>query len=178
MQLPQFRLSPNAYSIGVFVEEDGICSCCQQPRSIRYSSSFYSKNRPTYICPWCIHSGAAAQMFSGEFNDYCGIEGISPDPSYPSQFNISADLIEEVCTRTPSYNSWQQEAWLVHCSQPCSFLGYADYQQIAHLLPELESDIAHIPESHIRAMTKEASFSGYLFKCTQCGLHRLHTDCS
>jgi uncharacterized protein CbrC (UPF0167 family) len=135
MDLPKFRLSPNAYALDLFVAESGICSCCGQARELKYNSSFYSREEPDYLCPWCIADGSAAQHYEGEFNDYLGIEGVSADPDEPDSIVMDRVLLLEVCERTPSYHSWQQEQWLVHCNQPCAFVGYTDYAEIRPCRP-------------------------------------------
>ena len=179
MDLPHFRLHPNAYALEIFVAESGTCACCGQARELRYNSSFYSAQRPDYLCPWCIADGSAARRFEGEFNDYLGIEGVSPDPDVPDSIAMDQDLLREVCERTPSYHSWQQEQWLVHCSQPCAFVGYTDNAEVQSLHAELEADIAGMPERYLQAISKSGEpVAGYLFRCVQCGAHRLHTDCT
>lgn len=74
MELPKFKYSPNAYSLDLFKEVDGVCSICNEQRNLKYVSSFYSIDKPDYICPWCIANGQAAEKYKGDFNDYCGIE--------------------------------------------------------------------------------------------------------
>src|SRR4051812_13763397 len=126
MELPKFKYSPNAYRIDVFKDEEGTCSICNQHRTIKYDSSFYSVEEPEYICPWCIVDGSAAKKYDGGFNDAAGIER---PLSYESDAVLKASFDEklaEVATRTPSYVSWQQEVWLSHCNEPCAFIDYAD----------------------------------------------------
>jgi len=125
MKLPTFKYSPNAYDIGVFKKEAGCCSVCNEQREIKYVGSFYSKNKPEYICPWCIANGTASQKYDGEFNDYFGIEGVSCDPADPLP-TIDQELLLEITNKTPSYNSIQQEVWLTHCNEPCVFTGYEE----------------------------------------------------
>lgn len=181
MELPKFKYSPNAYDIDVFTKEEGICSICNMERDLKYTSSFYSIEEPEYICPWCIHDGRAAKKYDGEFNDYCGIEGVSPDPSIEGKINISKDSLLEISERTPSYISWQQEVWLTHCNEPCAFIGYADSEIIKPYLDELKEDIeinlGYDPEFITNYLTTEGSLVGYLFQCVNCGQHRLHADC-
>ena len=180
MDLPIFRYSPNAYSINVFEEEPGECSICNQPRQMKYTASFYSIETPDYICPWCIADGSAAKMYQGEFNDYVGIEGISPDPATVGQDSIPAESALEVSERTPSYISWQQEVWLSHCGEPCAFIGYANGETIKPYAEELTADMENLGydmEFMADNLSKDGSLVGYLFECLQCGTHRLHVDC-
>ena len=179
MELPQFKYSPNAYKLNLFEKEEGICSVCNEERKLRYVSSFYSEEELDYICPWCIANGKAATDFDGEFNDYCGIEGVSPDPEDGSSA-IPKELLLEITNKTPSYTSWQQEVWLTHCNEPCAFIDYADTKTIAPLMEELQDDIennGYDPEFIKSHLSKDGSLVGYLFQCLNCGQHRLHVDC-
>lgn len=179
MELPKFKYSPNAYDLDLFETIEGTCSACNEQRQLKYTSSFYSVEEPDYICPWCIANGKAAEKYDGEFNDYCGIEGVSPDPGNGAP-GIKKELLHEITNKTPSYTSWQQEAWLCHCDEPCAFLGYADTKTIEPILAELEDDIennGYDPEFIRKHLSKDESLVGYLFQCLHCGQHRLHVDC-
>ena len=179
MELPKFKYSPNAFNLDIFEKEDGICSVCNEKREIKYTSSFYSVEEPEYICPWCIADGKACEKYDGEFNDYCGIEGISPDPN-DTDPTIQKELLLEITNKTPSYTSWQQEVWLTHCNEPCAFIGYADTKTIEPIIEELNDDIennGYDPEFIRKHLSKDGSLVGYLFKCVNCGQHRLHVDC-
>lgn len=136
MDYPQFKYHPNAYDLDIFIKEEGICEVCGEQSELKYDCSFYSVDEPDYICPFCIANGKASKKFDGEFNDYLGIETVSPyliDKPSP----IDPVLLEEVACRTPSYVSWQQEVWKVHCNEPCAFIGYAEVATITPLLDEL-----------------------------------------
>jgi len=180
MELPKFRYSPNAYKLNLFKEVEGICSICGQPRKLKYISSFYSIEKPDYICPWCIANGEAAKKYDGSFNDYCGIEGVSPDPNDPPS-TIPMELLLEITNRTPSYPSWQQEVWLSHCNEPCAFIGFVDTKAIESHLEELKEDIQinleYNPEI-INHLTTDRDLVGCLFRCLKCGKYRLHIDCT
>lgn len=107
MNLPKFKFSPNTFDLDLFDHEDGVYSICSKKRNLKYKSSFYSVDVPDYICPWCIAEGSAADKFDGEFNDFLGIEGVSPNP-HACTATVPHELLLEMCTRTPSYSSWQQ----------------------------------------------------------------------
>ncbi|WP_027388652.1 CbrC family protein [Chryseobacterium gregarium] len=179
MELPKFKYSPNAYGLDIFEKAEGTCSVCNEKRQMKYTGSFYSTEDPEYICPWCITNGKASEKYDGEFNDYCGIEGISPDPNDPAPA-IPKELLLEITNRTPGYSSWQQEVWLTHCNEPCAFIGYADTQTIEPIAEELNDDIdnnGYDPELIRTHLSKDGSLVGYLFRCVNCGKHRLHVDC-
>lgn len=179
VELPKFKYSPNAYQLDIFVKEDGVCSICKEKRNLKYNSSFYSVDEPEYICPWCIANGKASDKYDGEFNDYCGIEGVSSDPK-DEKPTIPKEMLDEVCTKTPSYSSWQQEVWLSHCNEPCAFLGYGTSEILKPILEEIKQDIENsgVPIEHVKnGLTEDSSGLGtYLFKCCNCGKHRLHID--
>ncbi|MGV8637106.1 CbrC family protein, partial [Pseudomonas aeruginosa] len=46
---------------------------------------------------------------------------------------VAADIVTEVCERTPGYTSWQQERWLVCCEDACAFRGDAGREEIGQL---------------------------------------------
>ncbi|MDJ1485205.1 CbrC family protein [Cytophagaceae bacterium YF14B1] len=178
MKLPVFKYSPNVYELGVFDSIDGVCSICNEQRDLKYTGSFYSIHKPDYICPFCIADGKAAEKYNGEFNDYLGIEGVSPDPNDPPP-SIAQELLIEVTEKTPGYHSFQPEVWLTHCGEPCALIGYADSETIKPYLTELRADIEYLeysPEYIINHLTKDGSLAGYLFQCLTCGQHRLHVD--
>ena len=180
MNRPIFKYHPHAYQLNIFLEESGICSVCNEPRELKYNCSFYSIEEPDYICPWCIANGDASQKYEGEFNDYCGIEGISADPNLASH-PINQDAILEICTKTPSYHSWQQEVWLSHCNEPCRFIAYANSKMLQPIFEEIKSDVedcgypVEIIQNHLH---EAGDLMGYLFQCVHCQQHRLHIDCS
>lgn len=180
MELPKFKYSPNAYAIGVFDDVEGICSICNQSRKLKYVGSFYSMDEPDYICAYCIQTGEAAEKYNGTFNDDMGIEGVSNESAELHHPNIDQNKLFEVTKKTPSYNSWQQEVWLTHCNEPCAFIAYADGKDIQAYSYELQEDIenAGYDQADLKEnLTKGGHLVGYLFKCLNCGKHRLHIDC-
>ncbi len=173
--LPTFRLHPNVYQLDLFAREIGTCSCCGQLRDWTYRGPFYAVHKPDYLCPWCIADGSAARRYEGQFNDELCVEGWEPDPSVPS-VTMDSLLLAEVCDRTPGYTAWQQPAWLTHCEQPCAFIAYTGYREIEKLREELAGDLQDLPPAYVQALSADDNPTGYLFRCVQCGTHRLHTD--
>lgn len=159
MELPKFKYSPNAYKVDVFENIEGICSVCNEKRQVKYKGSFYSLEDLEYICPWCIANGNAAEKYDGEFNDYCGIEGVSSDPNN-GEPTIQNELLLEITNKTPSYISWQQQVCLTHCNEPCAFIDYADTKTIKPILEELTNDIesnGYDPELIKNFLSKDGS---------------------
>jgi uncharacterized protein len=166
MCLPTFKYHPNAYQLDIFVNEEGICSVCNQKRTIKYNLVPYCVEDPDYICPWCIADGSAAEKYQGQFNDNYGIEDVPPE------------MLDEIVLKTPSYSSWQQEVWLSHCNEPCAFIGYVGAKEIEPYFDEILDDIQDYPEELIKSsLSKDGALVGYLFECVQCAKRRLHVDC-
>ncbi|MFJ2505036.1 CbrC family protein [Microbacterium sp. NPDC087592] len=181
-ELPKFRFHPNAYDLGAFESVVGRCDACRSDRTLRYTGSFYAVDEVEYICPWCVADGTAARLFDGEFSDYAGIEGIPPEPGSPA--TVDLDEAIEVCTRTPSYPSWQQEQWPSHCGRPCAFMGdigasdLPRYQDEPDFAADVDGGLGWDPPLLRTHLTAGGDLAGYLFQCLSCGAHRLHVDAS
>jgi len=91
------------------------------------------------------------------------------------------NFLDEICLKTPSYHSWQQEVWLVHCNEPCQFIAYADSEMLKPIWDEVKADIeengypVELIQDHLSI---DGDLTGYLFQCIHCQQHRLHIDCS
>ncbi len=169
--LPVFRYYPDPLGQGDFKNDKEVkCDCCGKKTSIYYSGAFYSVEEVEFLCPWCIASGKAAKKFDGEFVDSCSCEEIS-----------SSERLDELCSRTPGYTGWQQEAWLACCDDYCAFIGYVGWAEIEEmgLADEIRSTFRsdnfdlEIVEQH---MTNGGDMQGYLFRCLHCGKHHLYVD--
>lgn len=64
----------------------------------------------------------------------------------------------------------------MHCGQPCQFIGYVGAAEIEQLRPELTDDLQDLSPAYVQALSADDNPTGYLFRCLQCGTHRLHTD--
>ncbi len=121
--IPKFKYHPDPIATGAIKKNDSQCECCGENRGYTYTATLYSPEEIEFICPWCIADGSAAQKFDGMFcDDYPLIEA-----------NLNNSIIDEVTLRTPGFNSWQQEEWLVCCEDACEFHGDAtknDFQSI------------------------------------------------
>ncbi|EEM02735.1 hypothetical protein CN568_02045 [Bacillus pseudomycoides] len=122
VQLPTFKYNPNALELGIIKKEFTTCSVCKNEREYVYSGPFYSIERVESICPWCIANGNASKKFDGEFQDPHSCEEVSDE-----------EKVKELIHRTPGYGGWQQEYWLSHCNDFCAFIGYVEWEEIAHL---------------------------------------------
>lgn len=165
MELPKFKYHPNPLATGAIAESNQVCECCQEARGYIYKASFYSTEEVESICPWCIADGSAAEKYEGSFSD-----------EYPLiAVGISEEIIEEVCKRTPGYNSWQQEVWQCHCGEPCEFHGDAEKQELKELSgSKLESflNASRVRPEYWAGILQHYQKAGnpafYKFKCKKC----------
>ena len=172
--LPTFQYHPDPLGTGAFQQgEPHTCGCCGKQSDIWYESPFYSRTRVECLCPECIASGAAAEKFSGEFQDCASTDKVS-DP----------EKVRELTERTPGYHGWQQEYWLAHCDDFCAFIGYVGWAEIEQMgiAEEIERnydpELCGFPLSDIKEyMTNGGGLQGYLFRCLHCGAHLLYADC-
>lgn len=134
--LPEFPYHPDPLATGSVKPGEQACQCCGLSRGYVYTASVYTEAELNEaICPFCIADGSAAQKFAATFSD-----------SNPLiEAGVSEQIVEEVTTRTPGYTSWQQEVWLVCCSDACEFHGDARREDLrtleADVLEELLSEV-------------------------------------
>jgi hypothetical protein len=91
--------------------------------------STHRTNLVDALCPWCIDSGTAAQMFDAEFTD---VEWGVP-------IGVPASVTDEIAHRTPGFRAWQQEHWLYHCDDGCAFLGAVGRRELEDYPDALEA---------------------------------------
>lgn len=182
-KLPFFKYNPHVLALGIIEEETTQCPVCQQERAYVYKGPFYTTQQVRGLCPWCIKDGSAARKYEGEFQDFLAVEGISPDPSIPHSVTYPAEVLDELIERTPGYIGWQQEVWLGHCNEPCAFMAYVGWAEVASLQKELEDDLKHIREQWNitqaeleKILVNGGDVQGYLFQCVTCGRYRLTMD--
>ena len=174
MDLPVFKYHPDPIKTGAIEKTDNPCECCGRVTGYSAVSTIYSIEEVETICPWCISDGSAAKKFNGEFSD-----------SHPLLSNgIDKSIVEEVCERTPSFISWQQERWLSHCNDACEFHGDAEKSDLESLSGEdLNTFLAeeYIKKEHWPHIVKNYTLGGslaiYKFKCRHCGKSLFYTDC-
>lgn len=174
--LPAFKYHPDPLATGSIVPSDASCACCGQVRGHIYVASFYAKTSyRRRICPWCIADGSAAQTLRGSFVD-----------DYPlMQAGLPAAVVDEVCTRTPGFISWQQERWLTCCGDACEFHGDARKEELEALdktcLPKALRDFEHILphwSKVVGAYRPGSDPAIYKFVCRRCRETRFGVDSS
>jgi uncharacterized protein len=174
--LPFFKYHPNPIETGNVIASEDICLCCNQKRGYIYQSSIYTpQDLDGSVCPWCIANGSAAKKFEATFSDdYILVES-----------GISDDIIEEVTKRTPSYISWQQEVWLIHCKDVCEFHGDAEEKETKNLDTDtirtfcFENEIKdEVGDLTLKNYQKGGNPAIYKFVCRHCNEVKLYFDCT
>jgi hypothetical protein len=169
-KLPKFKYNENPVKNELIVKSSGVCPVCSKKTDYAYKGPFFSVEEVEDICPWCIADGSAAEKFDGMFQDYDSCEVVE-----------NSDYTDELLLRTPGYCGWQQEEWLSHCGDYCSFVGYVGWKELVKLglVSELREDFEKYglhEEGSKKQLVKGGSLQGYLFKCVVCGKHRLSVD--
>ena len=172
MELPAFKYHPDPVKTGSIEHKETDCPVCGQKRAYVYVGPFYSIEDVEGICPWCIADGSAARKHEGEFQDSASIE--SP---------VEEKFMDELVHRTPGYMGWQQERWLVHCDEPCIFIGYVGWKEIQETGIDVTEDLEKQAEEYslsvqefCDSLVNKGLLQGYLFKCVRCGKYRLTAD--
>ena len=164
--LPTFAYHPEPLKTGSVKESPAQCTCCGQASGYIYVASIYSRLRSKIqICPWCIADGSAAAKYQAAFSD-----------SHPLlHAEVPQSVVEEVTTRTPGYNSWQQESWLVHCGDACEFHGDASREDLEQMPAESKASIFKLfglTEQRWASITQHYIPGGdpaiYRFVCRHC----------
>ena len=191
MELPKFKYHPDPIKTGSVVESDETCDCCQKQTGYIYSGSLYSRNRPDYLCPWCIADGSAAKKYDGEFIAFFTgeVEVSTPDSAINTFIlnltqkiksllnnNKSDEIYEELSKRTPGFSSFQEEQWQFHCNDACEFHGLAttdDFKKISEEETKRLIDNSSLSLDEIEEFKKEKEDTElhYIFKfiCHKCG---------
>ena len=171
--LPVFKYHPDPIKTGAFrVDETVTCECCNKDTNIYYSGPFYAEEEIEFLCPDCIKSGKASEMFDGTFQDDASCDEVGDN-----------EKLNELYTRTPGYSGWQQEYWPAHCDDFCAFINYVGWREIEQMgiTAEIEEDVSAsgaYPISFVKEhLSVNGRLQGYLFRCLSCGKHRLHIDC-
>ena len=171
-ELPNFKYQPNALKLGIIEKKNIDCPVCLKNREYAYSGGIYAVEEVEFICPWCIADGSASEKYDGMYIDDASCEEVSDQSK-----------LTELVTRTPKYISWQQEVWLAHHDDYCSFEKYVGWKEIEHLKENLSDDIERIKSEYglsqsefEQYLVNDGGMQGYLFKCLHCDQHRLHID--
>lgn len=169
--MSEFKYHPYPVSTGAFLHDKTVqCYCCKEQTNIYYTGPFYSKEPVDFLCPNCISSGFAAEVFDGVFQDEASTDKVS-DPA----------KLDELIHRNPGYHGIQQEYWLACCDDYCAFRGYVTWETLEELgiTKEVEetyrSDVCMLP-FEIAKENLQNGEDGYLFTCLHCGKNYLYID--
>lgn len=172
--LPEFRYHPDPVATGAIVTTDDQCECCGRARGYKYSASIYCEGEIEIVCPWCIADGSLAAKFDAELVDDLSLVDA----------NLPSEVVQEVTSRTPGYESWQQDSWMTCCNDACEFHGDATRDEVRSLdaagLQRLAED-AGFPIDDLRQILSTYEPGGspafYKFVCRHCSRTRFNGDC-
>jgi len=175
MKLPIFKYHPDPLATGAVKRSDVVCECCGQARGFVYTSHLYCAEEVEAICPWCIADGSAAEKFRGMF---C-------DDSPLIEAGLSEDIIDEVCHRTPCFNSWQQQVWLSCCNDACEFHGDVPAAELVGMDNEAVATAfqgGRLSLSQVEKLKRYYRPGGnpaiYKWVCRHCGKVQYDDDCA
>lgn len=173
--LPRFPYHPDPIATGAIKASEAACACCGRARGYVYNGGPYSirDDLDDRICPWCIADGSAARTLDATFVQ-------STEESLPR--GVETRLFE----RTPGYESWQGERWLVHHGDACEFHGDATLADLnaltaaeeAAFLRENDFLADEWPDLKVNHDPQASSLGIYKFRCRRCGTIRLGVDMS
>ena len=170
---PTFTYHPDPLATGSIVPSEKTCGCCGAARGYVYCTVPYGVDGTESICPWYIADGSASERLEVVFADVGSLIGEGVDPR----------TIDEIESRTPGYESWQQETWLACCGDACEFHGDASAADLEALGDRERARIAD--ELGMSGETLSGLIAGYepkgspaiyRFRCRRCGTDRFAWD--
>jgi len=171
--LPTFCYHPDPVASGVFERQDEECPCCLRVRGWVYIGPSFAIEELGSICPWCIASGAAVAKYNPEFVDHYAVEP-----------GATAEALDLLIHRTPSYWKAMYEPWPVHCGDFCTFLRELTPTDIDTLGEEIASELKtfqqnmEIPDEFFAVDLRRdnSPLTAFLFRCLTCGKYRVNGD--
>lgn len=174
MELPHFRYHSLPVRTGVIERQRQSCVSCGETRSHMYTGPIYSRVRLDEVCPWCVADGTAAGTFDATFVDAHEVD------------HLPASVLEELTQRTPSYIGWQQEVWLSHCNDACTYVNSVGVIEL-ETLPADAADAVRLVlrdwartgeerEELFSLLDRDGSLRAHLFKCLHCDEFMAHVD--
>lgn len=168
---------PEPTKSGTLMIESKVCDGCnlEQPLYFEVSGA-----NDFCFCPQCLFNGQAKQKASDYFNDSDYILEGDKKVSKPR-------YLEEFQYHTPQFFSWQDNIWLTHCDDFCSYLGIVYWSDIQKLGKEVEAQIiADFKQSKQdfsiasikKNLQEDSEMVGHLFQCCHCKKFRLYIELS
>jgi len=179
MNLPVFSYHPDPFKTDTFIPSDQACRVCNQCRGFQYMGPVYPNlGNLIPLCPWCIASGEAHSALDLEFSDPNLILKDQNDQE------VSRAVKDEICQRTPGFNTWQDQIWLSHCADAAVFLGACDgktiRQEHAEVIPQIQENYCGEHEDLDEYVDELEAEGGWLvariFQCRHCSQKLVHIE--
>jgi uncharacterized protein CbrC (UPF0167 family) len=177
--LPKFRYHPDPVATGSIISTEKVCVACELPRGWIYAGPTYCEaDLDDPLCPWCIADGTAHLKFNLRFVDAAAVG------DYGTWSSVPESVIEEVSSRTPSFNGFQQERWFTHCEDAAAFMGCAGRSELEQMdrevLNAIKFESGYTEEqwgNYFERMDSRYGPTAYLFRCLKCGVWGGYSDC-
>lgn len=111
-KIPVFSYFPDPIGNGCITRKRAKCPCCEKNRPFMYVGPIYVIEDIIEVCPWCVADGSAAAKWDASFNIIQGVPGTVPDA-----------VVLEIQTRTPGFETWEENHWLYSGTDAMVFLG-------------------------------------------------------
>ena len=177
MDLPVFKYHRDAIRSGSIQESPNECQVCGEARGYIYTGPVFSEeDLDDAICPWCLADGSAAETFEATFVD---------SEAFPDE--TPAEAVEEISTRTPGYNTWQEQKWFVCCGDAMTFVEPVGTKEIRERYPQLEGDVlwsivydlnisGGAAKRMLESLQRDAGPTAYVFQCPKCETYKAFVD--
>ncbi len=168
--LPTFRFFPDPIREKAFEPGRVVCGCCGKQREWSTTRMYSAAQDEEPICPWCVADGSAVAKWGGWFNNV--------DPA------IGAEA-EEIRSRTPRFETWQDFEWLTCCGRPCIYVGEADAEGYAERFAAVAAELLASDEfewsepgrkEYLLTAERGDSPAVYVFQCQVCSRLRWRLD--
>ncbi|GMA61589.1 CbrC family protein [Alicyclobacillus fastidiosus] len=178
--LPTFVYHRDPVQTGAIEPRQIVCAACGEHSPYAYLGPVFADDEIEQICPWCIEDGQAAAKFDAEFVDATDCEPVA-----------DASSLDLLVTRTPGFAGWQQERWLSHCGDFCTYIAnipnthVKEQEELIQTIdrstsPSVDTLLKRLSESHKgpldRLLDGETPYRIHVFECRHCGIRRGYVD--
>lgn len=171
--LPRFAYYRDPVGDGTIAPSEEVCVACERGRGFIFTGVTYGKDVPeeAKFCPWCISEGTVHARFGATFNEV--------DQGAPQEAR------DEVCCRTPGFESWQDPIWPTHCNDVAVYVGQPTGDELRANPPALDALLEDLRqwdwgrdeeyvEEFIDGLGGDAA--AYLFECRHCQAQLVRWD--